>query len=179
MRITFLCVLLTLTASLATAEIYRWVDKKGTVHFSDKPVSKEAEVIRVPRTGIQVEGLPEKPLVESSPSDPVPQARPESSQADQPRPISEEDYRISSNVGKVGADVISISGRISAGPRCDELVVTATAVNDNGLRATITDRVKKPNSFGSTLFAGKTKVYGSAEDRGFWKIESVKISCYR
>ena len=91
--------------------------------------------------------------------------------------ITEADYRISSSVGKLGADIMSISGRISSGPRCKDMSVTATATNDNGLKATITDNVSKTNSFGSTTFEGNAKVSGSAEDYGFWKVDSVIVRC--
>ena len=74
--------------------------------------------------------------------------------------ITEEDYRISSNVGKLGADIISISVRIILGPRCKDPSVTATATNNNGLKATISDNVSKTNSFGSTIFEGNAKASG-------------------
>ena len=67
-----------------------------------------------------------------------------------------------SSVGKLGADIMSISGRISSGPRCKDMSVTATVTNDNGLKATISDNVSKTNSFGSTIFEGNAKVSGSA-----------------
>ena len=91
--------------------------------------------------------------------------------------ITEADYRISSGVGKLGADIISISGRISSGPRCKDMTVTATATNDNGLSGTITDNVSKTNSYGSTIFEGNAKVSGSAEDYGFWNVETVTVRC--
>ena len=74
--------------------------------------------------------------------------------------ITEEDYRIYSSVGKLGADIMSASGRISSGPRCKDMSVTATATNDNGLKATISDNVSKTNSFGSTIFEDNAKVSG-------------------
>ena len=40
--IFFLC---TVLAAVSTAEIYRWVDDKGQVHFGDKPLSGKYEVI--------------------------------------------------------------------------------------------------------------------------------------
>ena len=102
---------------------------------------------------------------------------PAKDQSDVEKDITEADYRISSSVGKLGADIMSISGRISSGPRCKDMSVTATATNDNGLKATITDNVSKTNSFGSTTFEGNAKVSGSAEDYGFWKVDSVIVRC--
>jgi hypothetical protein len=48
MRLIMLLVLLTLSAS-ASAEIYKWVDEAGKVHFSDTPpVPDQAEPVQLP-----------------------------------------------------------------------------------------------------------------------------------
>ena len=62
---------------------------------------------------------------------------------------------------------MSISGRISSVPRCKDMSVTATATNDNGLKAIISDNVSKTNSFGSAFFEDNAKVSGSVGDYGF------------
>lgn len=38
----------------AQAEVYRWVDEEGAVHFGDRPTAN-AEPVRVPRSGTQQE----------------------------------------------------------------------------------------------------------------------------
>ena len=91
--------------------------------------------------------------------------------------ITEEDYKITTTIGKLGLDLISISGRIGKGPRCSDLSVVATATNENGLTATIKDQVRMSSSFGSVTFRGTAKAIGSAEDRGFWKLDSVTVRC--
>jgi hypothetical protein len=39
------------------------------------------------------------------------------------------------------------------------------------------ENVSKTNSFESTISEGNAKVSGSAEDYGFWKIDSVTVRC--
>jgi|GEM_PF-3611595 len=35
------------TSSTCSAEVYRWVDKNGKTHFSDKPLDKNAETVTI------------------------------------------------------------------------------------------------------------------------------------
>lgn len=42
--------LLFISTSLNAGEIYRWVDERGQVHFSDKPVGSDAETLVLPAT---------------------------------------------------------------------------------------------------------------------------------
>ncbi len=185
-----LCITILLILSIsAHAKIYKWVDENGSVHFSDKSYSKDAEEVKVQGTGISVQkseavlraekAREEEREREKLRKKAATSARLDAAEekSDDKKIITEADYRITSGVGKLGADIISISGRISSGPRCDNMTVTATATNENGLRATITDNIRKTNSFGSTIFAGNAKVSGSAEDYGFWEVESVTVRC--
>lgn len=118
----------------------------------------------------QQETLQQKAAAQTKPE-------PAKDQSDVEKDITEADYRISSSVGKLGADIMSISGRISSGPRCKDMSVTAMATNENGLKAMINDNISKTNSFGSTIFEGNAKVSGSAADYGFWNVDSVIIRC--
>jgi len=45
MRISYIYIFLTLSAvhNLVYAEVYKWVDENGNVHFSDKPKNKNAK----------------------------------------------------------------------------------------------------------------------------------------
>jgi hypothetical protein len=178
----FAAFLLLTTAS--HSKIYKWIDENGSVHFSDTPYSQDAKEVNIQGSGITVHKTEKQIKAEKAREDN--QQKKATQQKDvtkaKPKPetektISEDDYRISSSVGKLGADIISISGRISSGPRCKDMSVTATATNDNGLKATVTDNVSKTKSFGSTIFEGNAKVSGSAEDYGFWKVDSVTIRC--
>jgi len=172
-----------LLSTSVNAKIYKWVDENGSIHFSDKPYSQVAKEVKGQGTGISIQkseavlkaekAREEKRQEEATKTKP----EPEKDKSDVEKVITEADYRISSSVGKLGADIMSISGRISSGPRCKNMSVTATATNDNGLKATITDNVNKTNSFGSTTYEGNAKVSGSAEDYGFWKVDSVIVRC--
>jgi len=196
MRTTVLAILLVFFASTVQAKIYRWVDKNGSVHFSDKPYSEKAEEIIILETGID---LDKTPHADKENQDATTESSAENSQSiskQQPaeetktstkktvkkekiedKTITEADYKITTTIGKLGADLISISGRIGSGPKCYDLRVVATASNDNGLTATIKDRVRKSSSFGSVTYKGTAKATGSGEDRGFWKVDSVTVRC--
>lgn len=50
MRAVLLIVLL-LAAAPAGAEIYRWVDEKGVVHYSDRPLNPAAKPVQLPELG--------------------------------------------------------------------------------------------------------------------------------
>ena len=187
-KLLFISVLVLLSTT-ANANIYKWVDENGSVHFSDKPYSQDAKEVNVQGTGISVQKSEavlkaEKDREEKRQKEMLRQKEttktklePAKDKSEVEKVITEADYRISSSVGKLGADIMSISGRISSGPRCMDMSVTSTATNDNGLKATITDNVSKTNSFGSTTFEGNAKVSGSAEDYGFWKVDSVIVRC--
>jgi len=187
-KLLFISLMVLLSVS-AHAKIYKWIDKNGSVHFSDKPYSAEAKEVQVQGTGISVQKSEAVLRAEKAREEERKRERELKIQAANTKPdatreksdgervITEADYRISSSVGKLGADIISISGRISSGPRCEAMTVTATATNDNGLSGTITDNISKNTSFGSTIFEGNAKVFGSAEDYGFWKVDSVTVRC--
>ena len=196
MRTAAVAILLVIFASATQAKIYRWVDKNGSVHFSDKPYSEQAEEIIILETGIELDETSDTEEVEQpATTEPPAEAshstakQPSASQADtskqtavqkepvEDKTITEADYKISTTIGKLGADLISISGRIGSGPKCYNLTVIATATNENGLTATIKDQVRKTSSFGSVTYKGTAKAVGSGEDRGFWKVDSVTVRC--
>lgn len=178
-----------LLSTTVNAKIYKWVDENGSVHFSDKPYSQDAKEVNVQGTGISIQrseaelkaekARKEKQQLEEKNQGATTATKPEATKEinEGVKTITEADYRISSGVGKLGADIISISGRISSGPRCKDMIVTATATNDNGLSGTIIDHVSKTNSYGSTVFEGNAKVSGSADDYGFWEVKTVTIRC--
>ena len=196
MRTTAFAILLLFFVSAAQAKIYRWVDKNGSVHFSDKPYSDEAEEIIIVETGIDLEEAsdaegveqpaPTEPPTEKSQAKGKPPSTDDEGTATQAavkkepvedQTITEADYKITTTIGKLGADLISISGRIGSGPKCYDLTIIATATNENGLTATIKDQVRKSSSFGSVTYKGTAKAVGSGEDRGFWKVDSVTVRC--
>lgn len=183
MKQIILLALLLVIAVKSHAEIYKWTDENGRTHFSDRPTSKNAEKVNIRGTGILFEKSDEQIQAEEARrSEDIREQALKNAEDDKQddtdgKAISAADYRITSSVGKLGSDAISISGRISSGPPCKDMVVTATARNDNGLSGSITQHVTKSNSFGSTIFQGTAQVYGSAEDRSFWKVDSVTVTC--
>ena len=50
MRILTITIIMALTSTLCSAEIYKWVDENGRIHFSDKPQNTEANYY-IPKTG--------------------------------------------------------------------------------------------------------------------------------
>jgi hypothetical protein len=181
--LTALFLVLTFTAH---AEIYKWVDKNGTIHFTDKVYTDKAKEVKIQGTGINVqntEGGTGQEIVQNSQEGAkgksIKTATPvvEDQAKDEEREITEADYKITSSVGKLGGDVISISGRISSGPACKNMIVTATARNENGLSAMITQQISKSTSYGSTIYEGVAKVSGSAEDYSFWQVDTVTVRC--
>lgn len=185
LALTALFLAITFTAH---AEIYKWVDESGSIHFSDKPYSEEAKEFHFKGTGISLdqpeaenkqEQQAEEPQAKQQ-QKPVVKAKAPAEKVeakDQEKNITEADYKITSGVGKLGGDVISISGRIGSGPVCKSMTITATAHNDNNLSATVTTHAEKSSSHGSTVFQGVAKVSGSADDRGFWNVDTVKVRC--
>ena len=185
MRYALLVTVAILLAATAYGKIYKWVDATGPIHLKEKNHNEDDKEVEIKATGIKLhetednaskQAITDKSTVQSPKK---PSLAPKTSKKDpeEEKVISEADYKISANVGELGADIISISGRISSGPKCDNMIVTATAKSDTGMSATITDHIRKSNSFGSVVFQGNAKASGSADDYGFWKIDSVSISC--
>ena len=191
MRSTALAILLVIFTATVHAKIYRWVDKNGSVHFSDKPYSENAQEIRINETGIEMDETPatdgqEQPVTPSSSLDSprnaeelpaINEETPVKKEVVEEKPVSAEDYKITTTISTLGEDLVSISGRIGSGPKCYDLSVIATATNINGMRAKIRDQVRKSSTSGSVTFKGTAKATGNAEDPGFWKIDSVTVSC--
>jgi len=170
--------------TFAYAAIYKWVDEQGTTHFSDKPSSTDAEKVEIKETGITVHNpdREHRSTPESAPQEnevipePAPPANDKKAKVEK-KILTEDDYQINASVGKLGGDIISISGRIGRGPACKDMLVTATARNGNGLSASVSQKISKSNSFGSTIFQGAVRVAGSSNDSSFWDIESVSVRC--
>ena len=186
MKIIVLAALFLVITIMADAKIYKWVDENGTTHFTDKVYTDKAKEVIIQGTGINIQKTEQeakKSQAHSSQGEVVEKSiKTDLSEAkvkvkNEEKVITEADYRITSSVGKLGGDVISISGRVGSGPVCKNMLVTASAHNDNGLSATITQQTSKSTSHGSTIFEGVSKVNGSGEDYGFWKVEAVTVRC--
>lgn len=170
----------------STQEIYTWVDEKGTIYYSDKAHSSEAKVIDIPdnesiliHNKTYEQKVSEQKLAQRIAENSKFIRAKKTSPPAQKKSISEKDYRISTlSVGKLGNNVISISGRVGDGPVCNDMEIIAHARNENGLSASVRTKTRLSNSYGSTVFNGSKKVYGSAEDRSFWEVDRVIVRCY-
>lgn len=58
MKRAALALLLTVSSLCASAQVYRWVDEKGRVHFGDRPIAKEMTVVPVLREARPQESVP-------------------------------------------------------------------------------------------------------------------------
>lgn len=174
-----LVLLLVLTSFEVDAKVYKWIDQNGTIHFSDTPYSGEAKEVNVKSTGIKVTGSKSQPgqadEMDARQEENLKPNNPKETEV--PKEITEDDYRITSSVGKMGADTIRVAGRIGSGPKCENLSIEATAASDTGLNATVNTVTRKVTSFGSTTFEGYSKVTGSADDFGIWKVTKVTVRC--
>ena len=177
-HLIFAAVFLAITIT-AQAQIYTWVDKNGTTHFSDKLQSNKAREINVEASEVTYHDPLNKQRTAQPRTITTQKAHIKKYQAPtQRKVITEKDYKISGSVGKLGNDMIDVSGRVGNGPVCKDMKIVAFARNENGRSATVTERTKLTTSHGSTLFNGKVRVPGSAKDRSFWEIEKVTVRCY-
>lgn len=92
--------------------------------------------------------------------------------------ISAQDYQISSSARQSG-DFVLISGRISNGPVCQNLKVTAYATSSYGRKASISDVTRISEGVKSVLFEGKE--YQPFKKRSIakpqWEVTNVYIEC--
>jgi hypothetical protein len=180
MKHLILAVLFLTITTTAHAQVYKWVDENGTTHFSDKPHSGKASEIDVPLNGVTYRGpLNQRQNDQARTITTTTTTYTKKLQAPaQQKIITADDYKITTSVGKLGNDVMSVSGRVGNGPTCKDMRISAYARNENGLSARVSVKTKLSSSSGSTIFQGSKKVNGSAADRSFWKVESVSVHCY-
>jgi hypothetical protein len=166
-------------ATTAHAQFYKWTDENGTTHFSDKPHSNKAKAITVKPNGVTYHAPSnQRQRVQTRTVTKTTSYTKKAKAPKQRKIISADDYKISTSVGKLGSDVMHVSGRVGKGPVCKDMEIRATARNENGLSASVSERTHLSTSGGSTTFEGSQKVYGSAEDRSFWDVTSVTVTCY-
>lgn len=178
-KIIIYAVLLLTISTTIQAKLYRWVDENGTTHFSDQPRSEKAQEIYVEPHDVTYHGpLNNKQQTQTKSVTTKTIYINKTQKSPQKKIITEDDYRISNTtVGKLGNNVMFLSGRVGDGPVCKNMQINAHAKNENGLSFSITENTRLSSSGGSTTFDGKKKVYGSAEDRGFWDVSNVSVRC--
>lgn len=155
-----------------SAEIYKYVDENGSVHFSDTPMHQESKKISV----FDSDGGKVKSSANAQNVDNNSKQQPSTSefQPNSNHSITAKDYNISSRAERKG-DYIVVSGRISGGPECDYLTLTFFAHSEDGGIEQLTTVVKNVGSFGSKLFEARTKMY--PEHSGSWYVSSTHATC--
>lgn len=92
--------------------------------------------------------------------------------------VSAQDYQVSSSARQSG-DFVLISGRISSGPACQNLRVTAYATSSYGKSISISDVTSMSKGVKSVLFEGKK--YYPFRKRNIakpqWEVSNVYIDC--
>lgn len=166
-----------LYSSIATAEVYKWRDENGRLHFSDTPPVTAQDTEKFTVKDNRATGIPQglKTDITVNQTKQI-ESRVNKSKKSQPSRISAKSYQISKNIETKG-DYVIISGRIGSGPRCEYLKIEAFAINENGRRAHATDITSIGSSNGSALFNAKDRVYGLEGDRTDWDITSFYVTC--
>lgn len=94
-----------------------------------------------------------------------------------PERITASDYTIRANASQ-SENIVTISGRISDGPECQNITVSAYAVSDTGRRAHVTTTTSMGKGVKSTLFSGTDKIsYSENVDREEWNVTDLYIRC--
>jgi hypothetical protein len=165
------------------SNIYRWVDENGRVHFSDRPLHQDAVAHdpepfgnisvsgavkqRLARQQLQNERLKAQLLAESA-----------RKALQQPKTsTAQENYEFSNVSAGQKHGYVLLTGRVSGGPECQNLLVKATARSDEGGRARGRDTVKLAG-FGSTLYEMKidSSWQGGKQRRPQW--DTVKVTAF-
>ncbi len=167
-------------------DIYRWVDENGRVVFSDRPA--HADVVAYnpnPLVTLSVSAeVKRRPARQQYQSAQAKQALIVGSESRKTRDLSAgssgvaNGYRFSNTSAGQQHKYVLLTGRISGGPACRNLVVTATAGSDKGSMKTGRDRVGFSGS-GSALYEIKVRSgwNGGKQRRPQWKVVSVSADC--
>jgi len=156
---------------------YKWVDEKGTIHFSDRPMSAKSEQIEV--RPIDTYEFPQAQSVYVAQVNRAPQTATEVRQQRPAsrRPISAADYKFFNNTFQTGSDLI-LSGRISGGPECKALHLTIWAESNKGKRVCANTVVEGAGGMGSTLYRAVVRApYDNKAAWPTWDVTSVQAYC--
>ncbi|WP_027714934.1 DUF4124 domain-containing protein [Desulfuromonas sp. TF] len=172
MKRLIVCVLLFAVASPVSAEIYKWRDADGKLHFSDKPVNSAAQEMAV----FDSEGGQKKPA-DSVQKKSTSSAQPATSRKTTGKPVSRitaADYKINPSLSQVGPEII-ISGRVGDGPECARLTLNFFCRTDNGGIEELTTVVENVGGFGSRVFKTSKTPWPATRDK--WNISNVFATC--
>lgn len=148
----------------AAGEIYRWVDKEGKLHFSDRPPHVETEKV----------GLFLNDGIEPLRPGPRPKGeRPR--KKEKKRKIRAGDYQINFSASQRGNE-LAVSGRIGNGPECPNLKVSVRLQDEKGTRKTVTAVVSNVGYGRSDLIDARARV-SSGDFRNDWTITDIAVDC--
>jgi hypothetical protein len=156
-----------LYARFSSAEIYKWRDADGKLHFSDKPVSTEAQTVGVfdSKTEAVKAAEPAKPAQKPSGQRSAPDKT-----AKKPS-----DYKINPQL-KQRDGWLHLSGRVEGGEECANLTVDVSATSDEGSYDSLTAVVRNVGGFKSGLMDAKTSRY-NGNNNTRWTVTSVYSRC--
>jgi hypothetical protein len=158
-----------LVAATASAQIYKWVDADGRVHFSDRPLESTAEKVSVfDSDGGKVEPA-SKTTTETRQASP--QRKPTEKRTSS---ITADDYKITTNLSQRGS-VLVFSGRVENGPPCPRLTLKMYARTSNGGIENASTVVENAGGFGSKVFEARITPWPETNDK--WSLSSVFAAC--
>jgi micrococcal nuclease len=162
----------------STESVYRWVDDKGTVHFSDKPLRSGAEQVDVkPIATYTVAQAPPPQVVSDrrSPKAPAAQRPPPSFEGQINKGVFQTrgGYRVTANAKHFG-EYLSFEGRVENGPPCRTLRLSGTLIDQKGDRQVLIADVSEAGS-GSRLYESSRRRVINLK-RG-WEVISVQARC--
>jgi hypothetical protein len=168
--------------------MYKWVDEKGTIHFSDQPGQSGAERIEVaavttynnqqlqPSDGVS-EGRQLEPTNnlnrQTSPSGVQVNRSGQAKRIARGRFRTDDGYLITADDKHLGSS-LAFQGRVEGGPRCKSLYLRGYLTSKNGTRRYL-DAIATDVGGGGRLFeSAPVKV---SELKEGWEVTSVAVSC--
>lgn len=166
------------------ANIYRWVDGNGQVHFSDQPSHKDAVSYTPKQLGTldvsddikQSVAVQEYQVEKTKAALIASDVHAKAAKAKRAPIVTSYNFS-NTNAGQKHGYVL-MSGRISGGSVCKQLRVTAYATSDRGRSVRGSDDIRMAGS-GSRLFEMKVRSSwnGGGKRRPQWEITNISTCC--
>ena len=156
---------------------YKWVDENGSLHFSDRPMSADAQQVQISQ--INTYDYPQTrsdSLAQTSRSRQQAAPAVRSAQPVTRHPISAADYTITKYALQRGNDVV-LSGRVSSGPVCESLHLSIRAESNKGRSIFETTVVNNVGSGGRLYEIVRRAPYPDTSGRPVWEITAIRASC--
>lgn len=160
--------------------VYRWQDENGTLHFSDRPLDRGAQLHTPAPIGsyavspeIKQQERLERLRVEQLKSQLIVTAVPDKISSNQSA-----NYTFSMTSASQKHGYVLLTGRITGGPACEQLRVYVRAKNNSGYKVKGQQDVTY-QGFGSELFEMKPRSSwnGGSYNRPQWEIAKISALC--